>query len=142
MGTVPVRVLTADHQGRFRALARRVVAATSGFVTIAETGSGVDAVALAAVLRPDVVLLDARLPGLDGREVARRIRAAGSARLLVLLASDNDDAPVAVPGLVTMRKELLRPAMLLAAWERAAQPSETKSATARRADASSTIASS
>jgi DNA-binding NarL/FixJ family response regulator len=139
---VPVRVLTADQQGRFRALARRVVGATPGFVTIAETGSGVDAVALAAVLRPDVVLLDARLPGLDDREVARRILTAGSARLLVLLGSDNDDAPSAIPGLVTIRKELLRPAMLLDAWERAAQSSDTNRATARRAEASSTIASS
>ena len=139
---MPVRVLTADQQGHFRALARRVVGATPGFVTVAETGSGIDAVALAAVLRPDVVLVDARVPGLAGREVAHRILGAGTARLLVLLGSDSDEAAAAIPGLVTIRKERLRPATLLGAWERVAQPSETNRATARRAEASSTIASS
>ena len=138
---VPVRVLTVDAQARFRSVARRVVSATPGFVTVAEATSGIDAVTLAAILRPDVVLLDARTPGLGGREAARRILGAGSARLLVLLGAEADEPPAAPPRLVVMRKERLRPSVLLAAWERAAQSSDTNIATARRADASSTIAS-
>ena len=82
-----VRVLTADDQPRFLAVARELVGAAAGFELIGEASTGEEAVALATELRPDLVLMDVNMPGIGGVEAARRITAARLATLTVLVSA-------------------------------------------------------
>ena len=65
-----VRVLTVDDQAVFRGIAREVIDATPGFEAVGEAASGEEALAAVARLDPQLVLLDVRMPGLDGVDVA------------------------------------------------------------------------
>ena len=65
-------VLIVDDHAAFRALARTVLT-RSGFDVLGEAADGEDALAAAARVRPDVVVLDVQLPGINGFEVARRL---------------------------------------------------------------------
>ena len=83
---VPRTVLVVDDHPSFRATAQAVLEA-EGFVVVGEAASGPEALERAAELRPDVVLLDVQLPGLDGFEVAARLGANGSRPAVVLVSS-------------------------------------------------------
>jgi CheY-like chemotaxis protein len=89
--TVGVRVLTVDDQAVFREIAREVIEETPGFESVGEAASGQEALAAVARLDPQLVLLDVRMPGLDGIEVARRLRATHPDTLLVLPATVGGD---------------------------------------------------
>ena len=69
----PVTVLAVDDQEIFRRAARSLIAATPGFEQVGEASSGAEALTLAADLRPNLVLVDVRMPGMDGLETARRL---------------------------------------------------------------------
>lgn len=71
MGTA-LRVVLVDDDERFRAMACRALVA-DGVEVVAEVGTGEDAYVAVTHWRPDVVLLDIRLPGIDGLEVARQL---------------------------------------------------------------------
>jgi DNA-binding NarL/FixJ family response regulator len=119
---VPVRVLTVDDQPLFRDAARAVVAATPGFEPVAELPRGEDALALLDQLRPDLVLVDVSLPGIDGLETSRRIAATERAPLVVLISADDD--PVVRESArdhgaaAFLSKQDLRPGALRTLWER------------------------
>jgi len=68
-----VRVLLVDDQPQFRRAAAMLIHATDGVTLAGEAGSGEEAVALASDLRPDLVLMDVRLPGINGPDATRRI---------------------------------------------------------------------
>ena len=118
----PVRVLTVDDQPLFRDAARAVITATPGFESLAEVGSGEDALALIDRLRPDLVLLDVSLPGIDGLETSRRLTEVRPPPLVVLISADDDPVlrdsarDYGAAGFVS--KQELRPGILRALWDR------------------------
>ena len=79
-------VLIVDDHPSFRATARLLLEA-DGFTVVGEAETGTVAVRAAEELTPDVVLLDVNLPDLDGFAVAERMRALGTAPLIVLCSS-------------------------------------------------------
>ena len=87
-----IRVLIADDQALVRSGFRLVVETRPDLEVVGEAETGADAVTLARELEPDVILMDVRMPGLNGIEATRQIVAAGSAaRILVLTTFDLDE---------------------------------------------------
>ncbi|MEU1894765.1 response regulator transcription factor [Streptomyces pristinaespiralis] len=88
----PVRVLLVDDQPLVRAGLRVLIADSPGLEIAGEAGTGEQAVRLAEDVRPDVVVMDIRMPGMDGIEATGRITAGPStARVLVLTTFDDDE---------------------------------------------------
>jgi DNA-binding NarL/FixJ family response regulator len=90
VSAVTVRVLIVDDHPVVREGLRGVLSAEPDLVVVGECGRGDDAVRTATSLRPDVVLMDLRLPGLDGVDATARIVAAGAGHVLVLTTYDGD----------------------------------------------------
>jgi DNA-binding NarL/FixJ family response regulator len=79
-------VLIVDDHPSFRATARLLLEA-EGYAVVGEAPDGESAISAAGELRPDVVLLDVNLPGLDGFAVARRLTNGGGGPAVVLVSS-------------------------------------------------------
>jgi DNA-binding NarL/FixJ family response regulator len=89
---VSIRVLIADDQALVRSGFRLIIDARPDLEVVAEAEDGAEAVRLTAELDPDVILLDIRMPKVDGIEATRSIVASGSrARVLVLTTFDLDE---------------------------------------------------
>jgi DNA-binding NarL/FixJ family response regulator len=87
-----IRVLVVDDQAMVRAGFRLLLADEPDIEVVAEAGNGLEAVAEAARCHPQVVLMDIRMPELDGLEATRRILAADpSSRILILTTFDLDE---------------------------------------------------
>jgi DNA-binding NarL/FixJ family response regulator len=87
-----IRVLLADDQPLIRAALQMVITDTGDIEVAGEAGTGAEAVELAGRLRPDVVVMDIRMPGMDGIEATRRILAGpGPAHVVVLTTFDDDE---------------------------------------------------
>ncbi len=87
-----IRVLLADDQALVRAGFRMILKGEPGIEVAGEAGDGAEAVELAHKIRPDVVLMDIRMPGVDGIEATRRIVIDDtSPRVLVLTTFDLDE---------------------------------------------------
>jgi len=87
-----VRILLADDQVLVRTGLRTILEQVEDFTVIGEAADGLDAIAEAGRLRPDVILMDVRMPRLNGVEATARIRAVPSApRVIVLTTFDLDE---------------------------------------------------
>jgi len=85
-------VLIADDQPLQRMGVRMLLEGTPGLTPVGEAAHGAEAVRMAAELRPDVVLMDIRMPGMDGIEATRRIVAdGGRTRVLIVTTFDLDE---------------------------------------------------
>jgi DNA-binding NarL/FixJ family response regulator len=87
----PVRVLVADDQALLRASFRLLVESAPGMVVTGEAANGTEAVRLACEAQPDVVLMDVRMPEMDGIQATREICARSEARVLILTMFDLDE---------------------------------------------------
>jgi DNA-binding NarL/FixJ family response regulator len=91
---VTLTVVVADDQGLVRSGFSMLLAGEPGIDVVGEAGNGAEAVALAASERPDVILMDIRMPIMDGLEATRRITADESlagTRVLILTTFDLDE---------------------------------------------------
>jgi len=87
-----IRVVVADDQGMVRSGFRSLLESEAGLEVVGEAGDGEEAVAAVRRLRPDVVLMDIRMPVLDGITATRRLVESGTAtRILVLTTFDLDE---------------------------------------------------
>ena len=92
MSEGPVRVVIIDDQAPFREAARLVVELADGFEVVAEAASGEEGVAAVEQHAPDLVLVDLAMPGIDGMEATRQIRALPNpARVIVMLSTYDPD---------------------------------------------------
>ena len=110
-----------DDQLSFRHVARLVIQATPGFVLVGEASSGDRALAALQDLRPDLVLLDVRMPDGDGIETANRIRAAYPDPVVILISIEEPPhlpLHVASCGAAELvRKQDFGPTLLRRVWE-------------------------
>jgi DNA-binding NarL/FixJ family response regulator len=86
-----IRVLLADDHAAIRAGLRMLLATAGDIEVVGEAGDGAVAVANARALRPDVVLMDVRMPGTDGVTATRQIVDEGLSEVLVLTTFDLDE---------------------------------------------------
>ncbi|MEA2646792.1 MAG: two-component system, NarL family, invasion response regulator UvrY [Chloroflexota bacterium] len=119
-----VRVLIVDDQAPFRDAARTVVDLTDGFEVVGEAETGEDSVRMAHELRPDLVLMDVNLPGINGLDATRQILADIDPVVVLLLSTYEADeyAPKAAEcgAAAYIPKSEFMPDRLEAAWAAAA----------------------
>ena len=115
-----IGVLAVDDQPVFLDVAREVVAATPGFHWLGGATNGHEALDAVGQLAPTLVLLDVRMPGMDGLETAQRISESHPDVLVVLVSVD--ESPALGPAVVAsgaaalVRKQEFGPAMLRRLW--------------------------
>ena len=134
-GRRDVRVLAVDDQIACREALREVVAAASGFVLVGEASTGEEAVEAADRLAPQVVLMDVRLPGIDGISATRTILGRHPDVVMVLVSVDD---PAGEPGVRSLGEAVssvckhdLRPQTLRDVWQTRSRRPAATSATGR-----------
>ncbi|MFC0674897.1 response regulator [Brachybacterium hainanense] len=90
--TGQVRLLVVDDEALMRAGLRLMLDGAEGITVVGEAGDGVEALAAVAELDPDVVLMDLRMPTMDGIEATGRLRKAGSRPAVVVLTAFDTDS--------------------------------------------------
>jgi DNA-binding NarL/FixJ family response regulator len=89
-----IRVLIADDQDLVRAGFAMIIDSREDLEVVGEAADGLEAVALAKSLTPDVILMDVRMPRMDGVEAARRLAEAGHPARIIMLTTFDLDEPV------------------------------------------------
>ncbi len=92
--TDPIRLLIVDDQRLMREGLRTLLELERGFEIVGEAGDGQAALEAYAELQPDMVLMDIRMPGMDGVEATRRLHDAWPNARVIILTTFNDDAYV------------------------------------------------
>jgi DNA-binding NarL/FixJ family response regulator len=118
--TRPAKVLIVDDQPPFREAARLVVELSEGFEVAGEAVSGEESLEMVDELRPDIVLMDINLPGIDGIEATRQI-AAGYPDVVVLVmstyeAEEYEPRALAAGAATFIGKADFSPETLVEAW--------------------------
>ncbi len=90
-----IRVLLVDDQRLLREGIRMILSKTPGFAVVGEASNGVEAIAQTEVLQPDVVLMDLRMPILDGAAAAASIHHQFPQVQVLMLTGEDDDTQVA-----------------------------------------------
>jgi DNA-binding NarL/FixJ family response regulator len=90
----PVRVVIADDHWVVREGLRSILGVAEDILLVGEAADGAEAVQLAGTLSPDVILMDLRMPGVDGIEAIRQIKALHPAVEIVILTTYDDDAHI------------------------------------------------
>jgi DNA-binding NarL/FixJ family response regulator len=129
-----LRVVVADDQALVRVGFCGIIAATPGFTVVGEAGDGAEAVEAARRTRPDVILMDVRMPVMDGIEATKRITASTDVRALILTTFDLDEYVFAAlragaSGFLlkdTMPADLLTAIRVVAAGDALLAPSVTR----------------
>ena len=118
-----VRVLVVDDQEPFRLAAAAVVAATDGFQVVGSAASGEASLVAVDELRPDLVLMDIHLPGIDGVESTQQIRKRQpGVRVLLLSTHDRYDDAGRCGAVGYLPKRTLDPSRLREVWAAQARP--------------------
>jgi DNA-binding NarL/FixJ family response regulator len=115
-----LRVVAVDDQPMFREMMRTLVESTSGFELVGESADGAAALALVRQTDPDLVILDVRMPVMDGIEAATELAAEDATRVIVLASSASldglSDLAAASGADALVQKQWLTPQLLRGLW--------------------------
>jgi DNA-binding NarL/FixJ family response regulator len=116
-----VGVIAVDPRAEFRRAVRASVSGLDGFAWLAEAASAEEAIESAVALRPDLIVVEVVMPGIDGLETARRLTRAVPGVVVVLVSADGapDSGEVAGSGAAAfVPKDELTPGRLRELWAR------------------------
>lgn len=128
-----VRVLIVEDQEPFQRAAAAVVELTDPFVVVGTVESGEDCLAAVPELRPDLVLMDVGLPGIDGLEAARRLSALPRPPVVVLVSTHEEEefgeAARSCGAVAYIKKSVFGSDRLAAAWALGSSGSTARNST-------------
>jgi CheY-like chemotaxis protein len=119
MGALRARVLVADDSDVFLRAAASVISATSTLRLVGAVGSGQEAIRLLPQLRPDLVLLDFHMPGMDGVQTTRIIRRDEPRTVVIVISAESkglSEVARAAGAAMTLDKRDFVPSTLDALW--------------------------